>query len=81
MDALCNMVSTAGRRSALTEPHSRAAQIIRPPRAAYDPKRALPGPSIRIGTRLYTRTDLQVRSGTHLPGGETAWRQARAAAD
>jgi len=36
--------------------------IIRPPRAQYDPNRALPGPAIRIGTRTYKRTDLQARA-------------------
>ena len=35
--------------------------IIRPPRALYDPNRALPGPAIRIGDSTYHRRDLQVR--------------------
>lgn len=35
--------------------------IIRPPRAQYDPNRALPGPAIRIGNTTFHRTDLQVR--------------------
>ena len=34
--------------------------IIRPPRARYDPHRALPGPALRIAQRTYLRTDIQV---------------------
>jgi hypothetical protein len=34
--------------------------IIRPPRAQYNPNRALPGPTIRIGARHFRRDDLQV---------------------
>ena len=36
--------------------------IIRPPRARYDPNRALPGPALRIAQRTYLRTDIQVRA-------------------
>ena len=35
--------------------------IIRPPRARYDPNRALPGPALRINQRTYLRTDIQAR--------------------
>lgn len=36
--------------------------VIRPPRAQYDPARALPGPALRVDNKNFVRTDLQARS-------------------
>lgn len=36
--------------------------VIRPPRAQYDPARALPGPALRVDSKNFVRTDLQARN-------------------
>ena len=35
--------------------------VIRPPRAQYDPARAMPGPALRVDGKHFTREDLQAR--------------------
>lgn len=35
--------------------------VIRPPRAQYEPARALPGPALRVDNKNFVRTDLQAR--------------------
>ena len=36
--------------------------VIRPPRAQYDPAKAMPGPALRVDGKHYTRHDLQAGS-------------------